>query len=148
MSLPDSGWLTGLQRVPWWVFAGIAFGMACLRILGHSGIWIDGPGIIAFCLLVFLALDHWLERRKNRIRRRFKRLSEEQREFLIRHYKSGSRRIGLLEPASSARWIEELLKWNYIKWISPVILVPATYTYYITEQGWQEIKRSFPNIKP
>lgn len=143
MSLPDSGWITGLQKLAWWVFAGVAVGMGGLRVLGYSGIWIEAPGLIALCLLVFRALDSLWESRKSRIRRSFKRLNQkQQQQFLIDRYNSGSRRFEREEPVSSTRWVEELQDWNYIEWISPVIISPwSSYTYYVTAKGWAEVEK-------
>ena len=76
------------------------------------------------------------------MQRRFSRLSDRQREYLLGRFESGSRRFEIPAGSTKPRWFEELQDWKYIEWVSPVVIVRGmSDTYYITRAGWQEIQR-------
>ena len=158
MSLPDSGWFTVVRKAEWWLVAAVATTAAVVLALAHFNVsWFaDLPatvaagtaivGVLAFFLLVFKCVDEaWIairNSRASRVRRRAKKLSQEQREFLMSKYSSGSRSFTLPASFGSPRWLEELQNWNYIKWHSPLMLTPDSPDYFsITEAGWRELDK-------
>ena len=158
-NIPDSGWLAVIHKVDWWVSAAIAVAAALVLALAHfdapwfgqlpstTAIVIGGVGILFFCLLVFrligLTYDAVRKRRSGRVHRGINKLSDQQREFLMRIFQRGSRNFELHSGFGSPRWFEELKNWKYIEWHSPIIWTVDTPRYYsITEDGWRQLEKA------
>ena len=89
-SIPDSGWLTAIHKVAWWVSAAIAVAATVVLVLVHfeapwfrhlpptvtAGIGVGG--ILFYCLLVFRWIDYVSHRRRIKVRRSIHQLSDQQ----------------------------------------------------------------------
>lgn len=154
MATPDSGWLTLLQKIDWWVSAAICtaaaivLGLVALKapwfgqLPGTSAAIVGVVGVLFFCLMIFQTIARVVENRSDKVRRPVKKLSARQREFLLRVVRTGSRDFKVYGRESSQRWLEELQNWNYIKWNSPLIYTADSPDYYsITEDGWKQLEK-------
>lgn len=158
MSIPDSGWLTVLRKVEWWLLAAVSTASAVVLVLAHFKVsWFEHLpatgalvtaliGLLAFFSLLFKAINEaWKaiqRRRAGKVRRRAKRLSQQQVEFLMSKFAHGSRSFELPGSFGSPRWFEELKNWNYVKWHSPLIWTAGmSHSYSITEGGWRELEK-------
>lgn len=145
MNTPNLNWINALNQAPLSTLAGIAIAMAILRWLDYTQAWIVPTGIITGALVLAKAIEHFLKEqrknRKHRIKRKFRHLDLEQREFLRERYSSGTSHFSLDNSGSTPRWFEELQEWNYVRYIRPIILSNVS-DYRITSQGWNEIKRN------
>lgn len=153
-NLPDSGWLTAIHKVSWWVAAAIAVTAVVVLMLAYLGApWfgqipamvaagIGGAGILFGFLLVFQWIDLIHKRRSTKVARPVAKLSDQQRQFLMRIYRQGKRSFELPSGFGSPRWLEELKNWRYIEWHSPFVITASTPDYYsITEDGWLQLEK-------
>ena len=185
MSIPGGfsmvDWLTAIQKiVDWRIEAAIAITAAMVLVLAGNDVrWFkDVPSLYVvvtavvglFCVLHMLIclVDYlWksvLESRKGRVRRKFSKLSDSQKELLTRIYRNRNRKF-LLEtedtpgngyPLGSlqqkwrdqpeiprlprlpeAREFEELIQYNYIESGGKF-----TGVYSVTENGWRELEKN------
>lgn len=157
-NIPDSRWLTVLEKTPWWIFAAIVSAATAILLLYVVGSPIFGQvptkaaytigaiGILALCLLVFKQADRkykaWSEMKARSVKQSFGHLSNHQKEFLVKVYDGGSRSFELPDGYGDPRWLEELINWNYIKLLPSFIFYDGMPTSYgITEAGWEEIEK-------
>ena len=153
-SLPDSGWLTAIHKIAWWVAAAITVTAAIILLLVffEAPVFSELPhkvaagigvvGILSFFLLLFQCIDQATKRRRPRVSRPFDKLSDQQKQFLFHIFRQGSREFNLPAGTGSPRWLEELENWGYIEWHSPMIFTANTPDYYsITEDGWRRLEK-------
>ena len=137
MSTPDSRWLDAIDKVSWWVLAGIA--VSCWITLGFrasgfltirsSALWILFlAGALPLCLLIARGIDIWYKILKERPCK-FSKLTKEQQEFLIGQVKTGDRFIYGSDEFSSQHWYKELRDLNYI----------GSYDH-ISRRGWKKVE--------
>lgn len=187
MSIPDGSrmvdWLTAIQKiVDWRTEAAIAITAAIVLMLAGNNVrWFkDVPSLYLvvtavvglFCALHMLIclLDYLrkrvLESRKGRVRCKFSKLSDSQKELLTRIYRNRNRKF-LLETEYStsnryplgspkqkwhtqpeiprlprlpeAREFEELIQYNFIE-SGGKFTLPGSYS--VTENGWRELEKS------
>lgn len=157
-NFPDSGWITSIQKIEWWVSASVATAAALILSLAVCGApWfgllpptiamaIAIVGVLFSCLLMFKVIDiafrAFKRNRESKVRRRIDQLSDYQQQFLAGVFRSGGRSFDLPPNSGSPRWIEELVSWNYIEWHAPIVITADTREYYsVTEDGWNQLEK-------
>lgn len=186
MSIPDGSrmvdWLTAIQKiVDWRTEAALATTAAIVLMLAGNNVrWFeDVPSLYLvvaavvglFCVLHMLIclVDYLrksvLESRKGRVRCKFSKLSDSQKELLTRIYRNRNRKFLLeteystgnrypLDPLQQkwhnqpeiprlsllpeARELEELIQYNYIE-SGGKFALPRVYS--VTENGWRELEK-------
>jgi hypothetical protein len=107
-----------------------------------------GSGIVLVCYgvahgvakAVKTARERQLSPSATVLARRFSKLSAQQRELLLRIYKSGQRRFEW--PHDNYRWFEELDEFGFIEYISPIIIFAGqASTYKVTVEGWKAMEQ-------
>lgn len=151
-------WLASVAKIAWWVLAALATSSAAVLWLSarHTTWFPELPPnvvvaawivlVLSGFLLFFRSLDRapriWRKYHEGKVQRRFSRLSDRQREYLLGKFESGRRSFGIPVFYGKDRWFEELQDWNYLEYVAPMIITGDTpYTYNITRAGWQEIQR-------
>ena len=151
MTFGDYKILTALHMVPWWVlgaFASIAlfnYLVTPLQFMDH--LLAQGIGVLAIALLLFKVTDksfrilhQWWQDRPTS----FKSLTNQQKNFLLEIFHTGSRSTKIHTDDSNQRWFEALEEMNYIELnVGPVMFISddGYSTYYVTSKGWKKIER-------
>lgn len=137
MSTIDSRWLGAIDKVSWWVLAGVAagcwitFGFHTYEflIMPNNALWpVVLVGAVSSCLLITrgIAVIHKkLESRPCK----FSKLTKDQQEFLIGRVRTGDRFIRHSDRFSSQHWYRELISLKYI----------GIYDH-ISRQGWKNVE--------
>ena len=153
-NFPDSGWLTSMHKVEWWMSASIVGTVVLILTLSAQEVlWLgkqppnyvlmlSAIGILFFFLSLRDITNKVLkERRNNKVRYKFHRLADNQRQLLMQIFQTGSRHFELPSGYGSQRWIEDLQNWNYIKWHEPIIITSdSPDNYSITDDGWRQLE--------
>ena len=73
---------------------------------------------------------------------RFEKLSNQQKDQLIKVFNTGQRSFQLPESFGTPRWLEELESWNYITHqVSPIFVSGMPSFYSITVNGWKQVEK-------
>ena len=94
--------------------------------------------------------ETWLSKwKRRRVGRKFKKLSPQQRGFLLVASAKGSRHfsIGSDEAYMHERWFEELVEWNYLSKPHSPLVAPEALDCSITVPGWKQIEK-FKEAQP
>ena len=105
-------------------------------------------GFWGFVRWLFERFAAWRKRRhKTTVRKRYRKLTRQQQEFLRTVYVRGKRsfEIGSGQEIRMERWFEELIEWNYIKSHRQIVIIPApeAYHYSVTVPGWKQIEKNW-----
>ena len=187
MNIPDGSrmvdWLTAIQKiVDWRTEAAIAITAAIVLMLAGNDVrWFrDVPSLylvvtavvgmfsalhMLICLIDYLR-KRVFESRRGRVRRKFSKLSDSQKELLTRIYRNRNRKflletecttgnrypLGFLQQKwhnqpeiprlprlPEAREFEELIQYNFIE-SGGKFTLPGSYA--VTENGWRELEKN------
>lgn len=159
VSTPKIDWIKSITSIKLWVLFGVFLTSSCVLLLHQVefkwfknlteeyALIISIICILSFCMLTCKITDKAVinlkERKRKRIRVKFKNLSNNQQEFLINQFKRGTRAFAINSGQTQNRWFEELKEWKYIKYSSRLAIVvgdPNSY-YEITVRGWAKVKK-------
>ena len=158
--------LSVIHKTQNWVFAGIAIPFVTKLAMDYSIIkatdalgWLENATFLgisgfSFCLLVSKLtavggkkIGEWI---KNRVPP-FGNFTDNQKQFLIKGYKTGEQKIQVGIEIYNKHWFKELEEKNYIKRQSSLTfekMEAPTSTYHITKNAWKKIEQYVKNHDP
>ncbi len=140
------GTLGGEMAVPVWLVAGLALVAVVLAVMSMVlWAWAEraarqtGPEIQPNAVLVDEAR---VVEAPPPVGRPFDALSDEQRAFLRRIYRRGSRGFEMPGIQIGLRWFEMLERHGYVRAMDSPFASPGGTAYEVTDAGWREIERA------
>ena len=157
VSAPKIDWIKSITSIKLWVLFGVFLTSSCALLLHQvefkwfknlteeHALIISIICILSFCMLTCKITDKAVinlkERKRKRIRVKFRNLSKNQQELLINQFKTETRFFTVGINQTRSRAFEELKEWNYIAFSGGFSLDLDSFDYKITEKGWTEIKK-------
>ena len=143
--------VSGLQAVRWSLCAALALaaGVLWFRVeVPEEWRWVVAAVALlaGFMLLFQVGEQAWRvcarhveeKRRANSVQQPFGKLSKAQKGLLVTEYAAKRREMWIPEGDATERWIQELVEWNYLKWIGRNRLDQG---YRVTLCSWREVEK-------